>query len=64
MRTREVNISNYAEVYGKPKTAKAMGITRQRVQQMVSEGAPVFLRLEAATGAVIGWYIYRDVEQA
>ena len=64
MKTREVPIDSYVSVHGKPATAKAMGITRQRVQQMTTNADNVFLRVSAANGSrVLGWYIYREMER-
>ena len=60
MKAREVALSSYVDVYGKPQTALAMGITRQRVQQMISNETEVYLRVDPP-GKVVGWYIYRDV---
>ena len=55
----DITLGAFVADHGMADTAKIMGITRQRVHQMISRGVPVFIRVKR--GVVIGWYTYRSV---
>ena len=58
---RDVKLDDYVAVYGRPHTAKAMGVTLQRIQQMVTRGEAVYVRLDKAN-EVVGYYLFREVK--
>ena len=62
MRTKDKRLIDCVKFWGRPETAKRMGVTRQRVQQMVTTEAreDVYLRV-GDDGTVVGWYIYKQV---
>ena len=54
----DIALGSWVADNGIPATARAMGITRQRIYQMQAERAPVWLRVRR--GKVVGWYAYRS----